>query len=192
MNPIKEAAIAIADAEKAHPGLSIRLDVGARLVHVVGRRDEREIVRTVAWADIEAQKISALAWPAVDHTVSGADAIDLAALAAALAAGIRARDPLAAEAIEGEGEDAAVVKRRIVDILRRQADDDAAQFAGVARHLMEARRAHLAADEIAEQALGLLRVIARGTPVDNLAAVVAALDAQRVAAFARMTRETTP
>ncbi len=123
---------------------------------------------------------------------SGAEIVGLSSLAEHLAEAIRARDPLAAEAIEGEGEDAALVKRRIVDVLRRQAVDDAEAIAGANRVAMEARRAHLAADELAEQALGLLRVVARGQAVDNLAAVVADLDGKRVAAFDRMTRETTP
>lgn len=53
MNPIKEAAEAIQAAEKRVPGLSLRMDVSAKFVHVTGRLKEYELARTVSWTDID-------------------------------------------------------------------------------------------------------------------------------------------
>lgn len=54
MNPIREAAIAIEQAEKRHSGLKIRLDVSHKYVHVTADKGELRVTRSASWDDIEA------------------------------------------------------------------------------------------------------------------------------------------
>lgn len=60
MNPIKEAALAIHEAEKANAGLRMRMDVSHKYVHVTADMGERQVSRSVAWADIEQAHINTL------------------------------------------------------------------------------------------------------------------------------------
>jgi hypothetical protein len=60
MNPIKEAAIAVHEAEKAHPGLKLRMDVSHKYVHVTADLGEQQLSRSVSWTDIEQARINTL------------------------------------------------------------------------------------------------------------------------------------
>ena len=60
MNQLREAAQAIHEAETATPGLSVRMDVSRKYVHLVGRRGDFEIVRTASWDEIEQAKFNVL------------------------------------------------------------------------------------------------------------------------------------
>jgi hypothetical protein len=60
MNPLKEAAFAIHEAETANPGLQMRMDVSHKFVHLTADLGERQVSRSVAWADIERDHINTL------------------------------------------------------------------------------------------------------------------------------------
>lgn len=60
MNQIKEAAIAIHEAETAHSGLAIAMHVSHKFVHLVGRRGDLELSRSVTWTEIEQARLNVL------------------------------------------------------------------------------------------------------------------------------------
>jgi hypothetical protein len=60
MNPIKEAAEVIYETEKRVNGLSFRMDVSRRYVHITGGFKEFSLSRTIAWTDIETASVNPL------------------------------------------------------------------------------------------------------------------------------------
>lgn len=60
MNPFREAAIAIHEAEKAHPNLMMRMDVSHKYVHITAAYGDQELSRSVSWTEIEQAHINAL------------------------------------------------------------------------------------------------------------------------------------
>lgn len=66
MNPIRAAADFIHAAEKRTPGLSLRMDVSHKNVHITGRFGEFELARSVSWEEID----SAIMNPLTIHVAS--------------------------------------------------------------------------------------------------------------------------
>lgn len=60
MNPIREAANAIHEAESKHPGLSIRMDVSHKYVHLTADMRGLQMSRSVTWTEIESAHINVL------------------------------------------------------------------------------------------------------------------------------------
>lgn len=60
MNPLREAAIAIHEAEKAHAGLLMRMDVSHRYIHITADMGELQMSRSVTWDAIEQARINLL------------------------------------------------------------------------------------------------------------------------------------
>lgn len=76
MNPIREAAVFIHEAEKANAGLRMRMDVSHLYVHVTADMGERQLSRSVTWVQIEQGIINILtatvALIVIDITSGGA------------------------------------------------------------------------------------------------------------------------
>ena len=60
MNPVREAAEAIDQAEKRHPGLKMRMDVSHKYVHITADLGEQQVSRSVSWDEIELAHINVL------------------------------------------------------------------------------------------------------------------------------------
>lgn len=60
MNPLREAAIAIHDAESKHPGLVIRMDVSHRYVHLTADMRSLQQSRSLSWDEIDTARINVL------------------------------------------------------------------------------------------------------------------------------------
>lgn len=87
---------------------------------------------------------------------------------------------------EGDVESGSLVERRLIDILRKSAVKDAGAIAGASKAAYGATQAAMGLDEVAQEAVSLLRAIARGRVIDNLSEVAGALDARRVTAMQRI------
>lgn len=60
MNPIREAAIALDQAEAAHPGLHLWLEIDPKYVLLAAERRGRRMSRVAVWAEIEDGKVNIL------------------------------------------------------------------------------------------------------------------------------------
>lgn len=60
MNPIREAAVAIHDAESKHPGLAISMAVSHKYVHFTADMRGLQYSRSVTWTEIETANINVL------------------------------------------------------------------------------------------------------------------------------------